>query len=189
MHIRTFATAATALLGIAGIAAAQQFTQQTASLFPVQTEYSNQITSLDIDADGDLDLLFANGQGYSSQGAALKPRIYVNRINEATAKFVDETDARVPGVTGWFRGIEAGDCDGDGDWDLVLANDFNKQPLLLINDGSGNFANETAARLPVLTMSAAAPSSATSTTTATSTSSSTTAVRPTASAPASRDSS
>ena len=155
MNTRYFVASAMAAFGIAGLAAAQQFSQQTTALFPTQTEYSNQITSVDIDGDGDLDIIFANGQSYSSQGAALKPRIYVNKINEVDAKFVDETDLRAPGVTGWFRGIEAGDCDGDGDWDLVLAQDFNKQPKILINDGTGNFADETAARLPVLTMSSA----------------------------------
>lgn len=155
MHTRSFVAAAATTTAIAGLAMAQQFSQQTTTLFPVQLEYSNQITSVDIDGDGDLDLIFANGQGYNAQGAALPPRIYVNRINEADGKFVDETAARAPGVTGWFRGVEAGDVDGDGDWDLVLAQDFNKQPLLLINDGSGFFTNETAARLPALLMSSA----------------------------------
>jgi len=156
VHTSIFIGPALATLGIAGMAAAQQFSQQTTTLFPTQTEYSNQITSVDIDADGDLDLIFANGQGYNAQGAALQLRIYVNRINEVgQAKFVDESVARAPGVTGWFRGVEAGDVNGDGYPDLVLAQDFNKQPRLLINDGTGNFADETAARLPVLTMSSA----------------------------------
>ncbi len=150
-------SSALAALSIAGLASAQQFIQQTATLFAglINTEYSNQLTSVDIDGDGDLDIIWANGQGYNAQGAALKPRIWVNRINEPAAKFADETDARIPGVTGWFRGVEAGDCDGDGDQDLVLAQDFNKQPLLMINNGNGAFTNETATRLPVLLMSSA----------------------------------
>lgn len=156
MHTRTFVASSLAAFGIAGLASAQQFTQQTTTLFPTQTEYSNQITSVDIDGDGDLDLIFANGQGYNAQGVALQLRIYVNRINEpGQAKFVDESAARAPGVTGWFRGVEAGDVDGDGDWDLILAQDFNKQPRLLINDGTGNFSDQTAARLPALLMSSA----------------------------------
>lgn len=133
-------------------ASAQQFQQETTTRFPVQTLYSNQVTSADIDDDGDLDLIFADGQSYSSQGAALKPRIY---INDGLGFFSDQTDARAPGISGWFRGVEAGDADGDGDLDLILAQDFNKQPLLLINTGGGNFINDTAARLPALTMSSA----------------------------------
>ncbi len=150
-------TGAAAALSLGGLASAQQFIQQTTTIFSglINSEYSNQLTSVDIDNDGDLDIIWANGQGYSGQGAALKPRVWINRLNEPSAKFTDETDIRVGGVTGWFRGVEAGDCDGDGDWDLVLAQDFNKQPKLLINSGNGVFTDETVARLPAVTMSSA----------------------------------
>ena len=43
--------------------------------------------------------------------------------------------------------IEAADLDGDGDPDMVLAMEF-KPNIILINDGSGKFTNESAARLP-----------------------------------------
>ena len=49
-------------LFVAGVASAQQFVDQTSTRFPVQSEYSNQCTFVDIDADGDLDVVFANGQ-------------------------------------------------------------------------------------------------------------------------------
>src|SRR5262249_54517182 len=86
---------------------------------------------------------------YSSAGAALKPRIWVN---DGNGVFTDETDLRAPGITGWFRGVEAGDVDGDGDWDLILAQDFNKQPKLLLNDGTGHFP-DAPANLPQITLS------------------------------------
>ncbi len=152
MYTRSFIIAATAA-AIAPCAIAQLLTQQTASLFPTQSEYSNQVSAADIDGDGDLDLVFANGQGFSSQGAALRPRIYVNRINEAAGNFADETLVRAPNILGWFRGVEFGDIDGDGDWDMILAQDFNKIPILLVNDGDGFFTNESATRLPQLAMS------------------------------------
>ncbi|HMN95061.1 MAG TPA: VCBS repeat-containing protein [Phycisphaerales bacterium] len=156
MHVRKLAVALGATTAISALAAGQQFVQQTTALFPVQAEYSNQITSVDIDGDGDLDLVFANGQGYNTQGAALQLRIYVNRLNEpGIGRFVDESATRLAGILGWARGVEAGDVNGDGFPDLVVAQDFNKQPLLLINDGTGIFSNETAARLPALTMSSA----------------------------------
>lgn len=144
------AVSAIALLG--GSASAQQFQNQTTTRFPAQLEYSNQFTVLDIDHDGDLDIVVANGQGYSSLGALLKPRIY---INDGAGFFADQTDARVPGVTGCFRGVEAGDMDGDGWEDLVLSQDYNRQPLLLRNTGGGFFVDETVARLPAMTMSSA----------------------------------
>jgi hypothetical protein len=83
-------------------------------------------------------------------GAALKPRFY---INNGSGVFTDETDARAPGVTGWFRGVEAGDIDDDGDQDLILAQDFNKRPVLLLNSGTGTFTDVSTTRLPTLTMS------------------------------------
>ncbi|MDZ4754091.1 MAG: FG-GAP-like repeat-containing protein [Phycisphaerae bacterium] len=140
-------------LACSSAAFAQQFQNQTAARFPAagNNEYTNQMTFVDIDGDGDLDIVWANGQGYSSQGAALKPRVY---INSGLGVFTDETDARVPGITGWFRGVEAGDCDGDGDMDLVLAQDFGKKPKLLINDGTGNFTDGSAA-LPNINLSSA----------------------------------
>ena len=54
-----------------------------------------------------------------------------------------------------FRGAEAGDVDRDGDWDLILAQDYNRRPLLLINNGSGVFSDQTVARLPNIAMGSA----------------------------------
>ena len=135
--------------GLSGTAFAQQFVQQTTTRFPVQAEYTNQCTVVDIDGDGDLDIVWANGQGYSTAGTALPVRIYVNN---GAGTFADETATRAAGITGWFRGVEAGDIDRDGDWDLVLANDFNKKPVLLLNNGAGVFT-DASARLPAFTMS------------------------------------
>lgn len=131
---------------------AQQFRDQTSTRLPTQTYFSNQLSVCDIDLDGDLDFVVADGQGYSSQGTALKPRVY---INDGSGRFVDETDLRVPGVTGWFRGVEFGDCDSDGDPDMLLAQDFYERPLLLLNDGTGVFTDVTAARLPNQRLSSA----------------------------------
>ncbi len=138
-------------LAAAAPALAQQFQQQTTSRFPTQAEYTNQATIGDLDGDGDLDIVFANGQGYSSLGALLKPRIY---INDGVGVFSDQTDARAAGVTGCFRGVELGDCDGDGDLDMVLAQDFFRKPKLLINDGAGVFSDESD-RLPDANLSSA----------------------------------
>ena len=149
---RVVAVAVLAAVSVIAPAHAQQFVQETTTRFPVQAEYTNQSTVVDIDNDGDLDIVWANGQGYSTQGTALAVRVYVNN---GAGVFADETSTRATGITGWYRGVEAGDIDRDGDLDLILANDFNKRPQILVNNGAGVFADQTATRLPTTTMSSA----------------------------------
>jgi hypothetical protein len=151
-HCKTENAAAIAALSLTACAVGQQFVDQTSTRFPVQSEYTNQCTFVDIEGDGDKDIVFANGQGYSALGALLKPRIYVNN---GAGVFADQTDARAAGITGCFRGVEAGDVDRDGDWDLLLAQDFNRRPLLLVNNGAGVFADQTTTRLPNIAMGSA----------------------------------
>ncbi len=43
--------------------------------------------------------------------------------------------------------VRAADLDGDGDLDIVLANEFQAN-VILINDGNGNFTNGTIGKLP-----------------------------------------
>lgn len=140
------------LLGIlfAGEAFGQQFADRTITRFPSQSVYSNQLSFCDVDRDGDLDIAFADGQGYSSAGAPLRAKLY---INDGEGFFSDESADRIP-VIGWYRGVEFGDIDGDGDWDMVLANDFNRLPVLLANDGDG-FFTDVSERLPGITLSSA----------------------------------
>ncbi len=140
------------LLGIlfAGEAVGQQFADRTIARFPSQSVYSNQLSFCDVDRDGDLDIAFADGQGYSSAGAPLRAKLY---INDGEGFFNDESADRIP-VTGWYRGVEFGDIDGDGDWDMVLANDFNRLPVLLANDGDG-FFTDVSERLPGIALSSA----------------------------------
>src|SRR5690606_8947755 len=117
---------------IAPRAAAQQFVEQTATRFPQPDplEYSNQCTVGDIDGDGDLDILIANGGNFNSPGTPQKLRVY---INNGQGVFTDETDARTGGLTFLARGVELGDVERDGDLDVIVAQDFNRQPTLLIN--------------------------------------------------------
>jgi plastocyanin len=134
-------------------ALAQQFQDQTAARFPAgPNEYTNQVTIGDIDSDGDMDLIWANGQGYMAAGALLQMRVF---INNGSGVFTDESVARAPGAMFIARGVELGDVDGDTDLDLIVAQDFAKQPQLLINNGSGFFTNETAARFPIILLGSA----------------------------------
>jgi hypothetical protein len=141
-----------AALVASGAVLAQQFTEQSASRFPQPdpAEYTNQSTVGDIDGDGDLDILWANGGNFGTPGTPQRLRVY---INNGAGVFTDETNARTGGLTGLHRGVELGDCDRDGDYDVIGAQDFNLLPTLLINDGDGFFTSEGATRLPNITLS------------------------------------
>lgn len=168
-------------------------------------EWTNKVELADLDGDGRLDLLFANGGDYSSPGEPEMNRAFYARaggpFEEATARvfgtspdltrvikvrdltgdgavdvfvgntyqtlsrlfvgdgaggFVEETFARLPAALLSLGDAEAGDVDGDGDLDLVLAdwgpgnnmsNDGGRTRLWL-NDGAGRFTDATAARMP-----------------------------------------
>ena len=133
-------------------AVAQQFQLETAARFPNPNpaEFTNYIAVSDIDNDGDLDLIFANGGNFSTAGPNQLVRVYVNN---GVGVFVDESVMRTGGLTGIFRGVAVGDVDRDGDEDVILSADFNRRPQLLINDGSGFYSNETVFRLPALNLS------------------------------------
>lgn len=151
--LRLAAVSATLL---ASFAHSQQFLQETATRFPVPNpaEWTNQLTIGDVDNDGDLDIIFANGGQFSSPGTPEFLRIY---INNGLGFFTDESDIRAGGhggLTGLHRGVELGDVDNDGDLDMALAQDFNRLPNLLINDGTGIFSIEGGTRLPALAASA-----------------------------------
>ena len=128
-----------------------QFVEETSTRFPQPnpTEYTNQATIGDIDGDGDLDIIFANGGNFSSQGPISTQRVY---INNGSGVFTDESAERL-GFSGWCRGVELGDIDDDGDLDMIFAQDFNKLPHLFANNGSGFFTDVTATQLPNITLS------------------------------------
>ena len=133
-------------------ALAQQFVEETAARFPNPnpTDYTNQITIGDLDGDGDLDIVFANGGGFGSATTPQRQRIY---INNGSGVFTDESGPRIGALAARCRGVELGDIDNDGDLDMIFAQDFNAQPALYLNNGAGFFTKVTATQLPQITLS------------------------------------
>ena len=146
-----YALAAPAALVLSFSVSAQQFVDETDTRFPDPNpqDYSNQVTIGDLDNDGDLDMIWANGGGYSLPGTLERQRIY---INDGTGVFTDETVDRM-NFFGLCRGVELGDIDGDGDLDVIFAQDFDRLPALYVNDGNGFFTDVSSTRLPQITLS------------------------------------
>jgi hypothetical protein len=105
----------------------------------------------DIDGDGDLDAVFANGYVLSINGQAIRPTILINKINQGLG-FVDESTPRIP--TTAIRGTlaVAFDIENDGDLDLFFSCNGNSQQRLYVNDGNGNFTDESVARFGTLNL-------------------------------------
>jgi len=111
---------------------------------------------VDVDGDGDLDVVFANGYVLSTAGQAIQPTLLINKINQGLG-LVDETATRLPALA--IRGTLAiaFDVDGDGDKDLVFScnGTGGNQQRLYVNDGAGHFADESATQLPGMIVTAA----------------------------------
>jgi len=76
------------------------------------------VALLDLESDGDLDVVFAQGGdslalSHEGEGATLE--VF---YNDGTGKFERGPS---PDVRGWWTGLATGDVDGDGDADLVAA--------------------------------------------------------------------
>jgi len=113
---------------------------------------SRDVVAADFTGDGWLDLIFANT--FDEQ-----PSFYRNLGEDGNGDwqgFVNESAARIPTITPLnqpngpqFCAVWAGDIDNDNDLDVFFSNYRNQitTDALLINDGTGNFTDETASRL------------------------------------------
>jgi len=121
-----------------------QFMEANATL-PQVNDATQSINLADVDGDGDLDMLVGN---------EVPPnRLLLNNGNGVFSEGAEALELPVPLET---RMVLAFDADGDGDLDIVFSNltsngrNYEKDPQMriLINDGQGNFQDESEARLP-----------------------------------------
>ena len=108
------------------------------------TGLSRVIKAIDVDGDGDLDLI--TGGAYQTQ-----LKLYLRSPTGWT-----DGSAQLPQQLTSIGDLEAGDVDGDGDLDLLLAEWGGANPAanaggrtrLYLNNGSGTFTDATATNMP-----------------------------------------
>jgi len=114
-------------------------------------DWTNKVELADLDADGDVDLLFANGGDYDAPGAPVASRVY---LNNGDGSFEDATASVLGELRLLTRVIKVADVDTDGDADILLGTTYDSQSRLLLGSGNGTWTDTTATRLPAASLSA-----------------------------------
>ncbi len=109
---------------------------------------SSMVDAADLDNDGYVDLVFANGSGYDkgTPDAHKSQQAYHNDAGVSTTDISDVVFGN--GFSANGRAVKLRDVDGDGDIDIVLGTTWQSQSQLYLNDGAGNFKNETDSHMP-----------------------------------------
>lgn len=144
---------------IVAAADASKATQQAAKPKPVElwidvTEatigetgnWTNKVELANINGDGLIDLLFANGGDYDTPGSPEFSQVF---LNQGTSQMFEEVTKEILGPTGMLtRVIKVRDVNNDGYPDVLAGTTFQTQSQLYLGDGSGGFTNVTASHLP-----------------------------------------
>jgi plastocyanin len=137
------------LLSLPSMAAAQQFSGVTN--FPGTARWTEGVECADVDHDGDLDVFFAEGEGFASPMTQRQNILIINKLVELGEwNFADESVARLGVNLSNAKGVCTGDVTGDGWVDVLFTNAFfTDTPSLYINQGLANpgfFTLESATR-------------------------------------------
>jgi hypothetical protein len=119
----------------------------TAETIGVTAEWSNKVELADVDGDGRVDILFANGGNYNEPSPDLEPnRIF---LNQGPGKQFREITNDALGTLGDLaRVIKVRDISGDGLPDILVGTTYQTQSRLYLGRGGGQFTEVTATHLP-----------------------------------------
>ncbi|MGH7639087.1 MAG: VCBS repeat-containing protein [Gemmatimonadaceae bacterium] len=129
------------------------FTERTKEFGLEHEGYSTQALFFDYDNDGDLDMYLLNYSVHGERGPSSAPqrsprhpragdRLFRNDSNRFSD--VSERAGIYGGVEGYGLGVVASDFDMDGCIDLFVANDFQENDFLYLNNCDGSFTESIA---------------------------------------------
>lgn len=122
------------------------WTDVTAETIGETGEWSNKVELADVDGDGRVDILFANGGNYNEPGTPQPNRIF---LNQGAGKRFREATEEILGATGDLaRVIKARDVSGDGIVDILVGTTYQTQSRLYLGSGGGAFREATESNLP-----------------------------------------
>lgn len=122
------------------------WTDVTKSTIGTTEGWTNKVELADLNGDGQVDLLFANGGDYDTPG---KPEYSQVFINQGPGQMFKEVTQDVLGATPMLvRVIKVRDVNNDDNPDILVGTTFQTQSQLYLGDGSGKFTNVTATHLP-----------------------------------------
>ena len=117
------------------------WTNVTAETIGETAEWSNKVELADLNEDGWVDILFANGGNYNAPGEPELSRIF---FNQGPGKPFKEMTAEVFGDEGMHvRSIKTADVNGDGHIDIFFAATYETTSKLLLGKGGGKFVDAT----------------------------------------------
>jgi FG-GAP-like repeat len=117
----------------------------------VTGEWTNKVELADVNGDGHVDVLFANGGDYESPGTPVLSRVF---LNSGDGTFTDVSEDVLGAAVLLTRVIKVYDVNRDGHADILLGTTFQTQSRLLLGVGDGSFTDVTATQLPAVLLSA-----------------------------------
>lgn len=115
------------------------FVDASATHLPQVNDATVAAAFVDVDRDGDPDIVAGNANEQSRMG-----------MNDGSGRFLNVTASNMPPASHATNSIGVGDVDRDGDPDLVIGVDYGGGATnqLYLNDGGGRFFADATGRLP-----------------------------------------